>query len=46
MIDVQELKTIHGLNERIAESELHAGLGRMVRIIADVAGTLRPKFKD
>jgi acetylornithine deacetylase/succinyl-diaminopimelate desuccinylase-like protein len=46
MIDVPELKAIHGINERIAESELHAGLGRMVRIIADVAGTLRPKFKD
>ena len=41
-----DLATMHGVNERLAVSELHAGVARLTRIVADIAGALRPQFKD
>ena len=46
MIDEADLASIHGVNERISRAELHRGVERLARILADVAGTLRPQFKD
>jgi acetylornithine deacetylase/succinyl-diaminopimelate desuccinylase-like protein len=46
MVTDADLATIHGVDERLEERELHAGVGRLTRIIADVAGALRPKFVD
>ncbi len=46
MISQADLATMHGVNERIAVSELHAGVARLTRIVADIAGALRPQFKD
>ena len=46
MISQADLATMHGINERLSIAELQAGVSRLTRILADVAGVLRPQFTD
>ncbi|MEE2835280.1 MAG: M20/M25/M40 family metallo-hydrolase [Myxococcota bacterium] len=46
MISQSDLESIHGVDERLARSELVLGVERLTKILADVAGVLRPQFKE
>jgi acetylornithine deacetylase/succinyl-diaminopimelate desuccinylase-like protein len=46
MVSLDDLRGIHGADERVRLSELHAGAERLIKVIADIAAVARPKFTE
>jgi acetylornithine deacetylase/succinyl-diaminopimelate desuccinylase-like protein len=46
MVALDDLRGIHGADERVRLTELHAGAERLVKVIADIAAVARPKFTE